>query len=591
MKKRKLIPVSKQLFRTYTLVFLLFFLVTSAATTLFLGYIIDRYIIETRKTMTGAISQSIGSYFDEMNEFSMSLMNDNDFKEAVIYELPEALETGKSQSVILQKVYNSSYKMFEKGYRIGAAVKDGTYIWLGDKILVEKLDGPVSTYADYQGKGKPVLLMLEDNAFLHHIPGGEGSNFAQMPVLTLSRSINRRNQFAKPQAMLEIQVPLKEFQAYVEKLQGLGSSDQLRISILDSTGSCFYGEPLPAKALEGPSQQWQRIRGDMVCVDSVFDGSVLVGYSIPAGRYYRMLSLFLGCVAVFYGITLVVMLAVSYYVSQKLTKPIQALSGQLSNLSLTEPEPLSKVDTNIFELDLMAQTVAQMSTQLHKSMEEIVVAQTAEMQSRLMALQSQMEPHFLHNTLAVIGSLSEQGKGEEVSRMCRSLSQMLRYVSAKEDRGVTIYEELLFLKHYLSIMQMRFPQTVVHVDIPLDLMDCRVPKLVLQPLCENAFKYAGKSSIEIFVKGWLEGECWRIQVRDNGAGFSQETIDSILERCRKLFQQKEALSATVGGMGLVNIYARLALFYQEKFIFSIDPSEGITIGGDVHAGKNQGSLG
>lgn len=586
VKKGKRISISKQLFRTYALVCLIFFLVTSAATTVFLSTTIDRYIIETRKNTTDGISRAISRYFEDMNEFSLSLMNDGSFKEAVLEQLPNTLDSGTPQSTILQQVYNSAYKMIENGYRIGVACKDGTYIWLGDRILVKPLDSPVHTYDNYHGWGKPLLTVLERNEFLCHIDGGEKSTFSDSPLLTLSRSINRRNHFTQPQAMLEIQVSQNEFNAYIEKLQGIGGSDRLSITIL-SGAQCLYGDPPSEEILQRANDQWQNFGGNMIRRSQVFGEDVLVYYAIPVRRYYRPLGVYLTAVALFYLLTLGVMLAVSYYVSKKMTRPIHALSSQLKSLSLTTPEPLPRVNTNITELDLMAQTVSQMSSQLNQTMQEIVVAQTAEMQSHFMALQSQMEPHFLHNTLAVISSLSEQGKASEVSQMCRNLSKMLRYVSTKEETGVTISEELLFLKSYLAIMQERFPKTQVQVDIPLDLMECRIPKLSLQPLCENTFKYAGRTDIALRVTGWSEEDRWKIRVEDNGPGFSPETIEHITGRCRQLFTQKSTLSAQIDGMGLVNIYARLALFYKENFIFEITPQNGITIGGSIHADKNQ----
>lgn len=588
MKRQKLVPVSKHLFRVYTLAFLAFFLVMAAATTFFLARTIDKYIIETQKNMTAAVSRSVDRYFSDMNEFSLELMNDPDFKQAVLSDLPRTLETGASQSAILQRVYNSAYKMIENGYRVGVVTKGGVYIWLGDKILVEQLEGQTGLYDDYNSYGSPVLKCMAYNPSLLQIPGGSNSTYSQEPVLTLSRSINLHNRFTLPQAMLEIQVSQKEFQSFMESVQG-SCEEQLRICVYAGDGSCLFGDTdildFPESLRTGNPTDWMRFQGDMVRADPVFQGGVQVVYAIPAAVYYEKLVLFLGVAAAFYGIMLIVMLIVSYCVSLKLTRPIQDVSRQLENISLTQPGPLPKVETNIYELDLMAQTVSQMDKKLTDTMQQMVIAQTAEMQSRLMALQSQMQPHFLYNTLAVIAGLSEQGNADAVSRMCRNLSQMLRYVSSKEDKGVTIYEEMLFLKCYLAIMQERFPQTQVRMDIPLDMMELRVPKLILQPLCENSFKYAGRNDVSICVHGQLEADRWTIRVTDNGSGFPQETIDTIMARCRRIFADKQALSTKIDGMGLVNIYARLALFFRDDFVFRIHPTEGITIGGTIDAAE------
>ena len=129
----------------------------------------------------------------------------------------------------------------------------------------------------------------------------------------------------------------------------------------------------------------------------------------------------------------------------------------MNHLDLAHPQDIGLVDTSLLEINLIAQTTADLGKKLSASMDEIVAAKTSELQSRLMALQSQMQPHFLYNTLAVISSLCEQGNTTAATRMCYSLSQMLRYVSSKGADGVFLYEEVDFLEHYVTVMSERYP--------------------------------------------------------------------------------------------------------------------------------------
>ena len=574
--KRK--TIARKLFRVYTLLFGVLFLTGTLLASAFMVMAIYKNIIQAQIMVTGTISQTIEGYFDDMNEFSMALMNSERFKQAAIRDIPQSLHDSARQNQAILSIYTVAYQMFEKGYRIGVATKGGVYIWLADQIIVGEVDGQVSRYDDYNGYGKPVLLPLDGNEYLARVEGGADSVYLDGETIALSRSINLHNQFRSPQAFLEIHVERGEFERFLEKLLHSTGADQMRLTIATEQGRVLYGDGAVPEIEEGT---WVRRGGTMSMVQRIFAGGLAVCYSVPVAVYYQRLISFGAAAAAFSVGMLLLVIVVTYQVSRSMTRPITAMSVQLEQLDLSGRAAFHKVDTDIYELDLMAQTVANLNEQLSDTLRDMVTVRTAEVQSQLMALQSQMQPHFLYNTLAVIGSLNEQGNARAVSRMCSDLSKMLRYVSTREEQGVTVYQEVCFLNSYVAIMQERFPRSQVHVEIPMELMMHKTPKLILQPLCENSYKYAGRPDTEIWLEGSMDADSWRICVRDNGAGFSPEKIREILERCRTVAQNSQALSSSIDGMGLVNIYARLSLFYQARFVFEIDPGKGITIGGSL----------
>lgn len=588
---KKQMSMTNQLFRIYTLLFLILFLVTATAAMVIMMRSINTGIFETQKRVANAITVSIDGYFADMNDFSVSLMNSDEFRQAVITELPAMVDDPAGQTEVLRRVYLSAWRMFEKGYRVGVATNGGTYIWLADQILVQRMDETPDLYGDYVGHGWPELQVLPANMFLSRIAGGGRSHYADTPVVSLRRSIHLNNQFLRPQAMLEVQVGLSEFEAFVDGLLGEVNVEQLHLSIFGSGGERLYGDlPLPEdgwKQTASQLSQWTRSGGDLVQWESAFGGRAWLCYQIPASAYYEKLWSFMSAAALIFLFLLLAMIYFTWRIARKVTQPLAELNRQLEQINLTEPSLLPKVETQFRELSQIAQTVSGLNTKLYHTMQQIMAMQTAEMQSRLMALQSQMQPHFLYNTLAVIGSLSQQGEKERVNRMCSSLSQVLRYVSAEQKDGVLLYAEIGFLKDYLMIMQERFPKAQVHVDIPLDMMDIRVPKLILQPLCENSFKYAGRNDIEITVTGETAGGRWRVQVKDNGAGFTEQAIEEILSRCRRLAGEQQLGTVSVDGMGLVNIYARLSIWYGDDFEFSIHRTEGVAIGGKRYAAERE----
>ena len=587
--------IATQLFKSYSLLFLALFLVIIFVIGTPIASSTHSSIIETQQLITQTITQAISNFFEDMNEFSVLLMNSDEFKEAVIDELPAALENGVSQTSALQKAYAAAYQMFEKEYRIGVVTNSGVYIWLADRILVEKIQTDPQLYQDYHGFGAPILLHSSANPYLGSIAHGSQSNYISTPVITLARSISKNNAFTKPQAMLEVHIDQSAFSSYMRKLVGNTNANSMHIAVFGTNGDCFYGDTafssIPLDKLNGASKQWTRYGGYMVRLDTILNGNGWVYYQIPEAAYYSKLVNFLVGTIASFSLLSGVMFFLTHSISKKITRPISQLCSELRSLDLMLLQDIGHVDTNLLEINLIAQTVEDMGTRLSASMQEIVIAKTSELQMRLMALQSQMQPHFLYNTLTVISSLCEQGNTSSAVNMCYSLSQMLRYVSSKEANGVFLYEELNFLDHYITVMSERYPQTSVSIDIPLEMMDFRIPKLILQPLCENSFKHSAKNDVRIWISGRTQNDSWTVNIRDNGPGFSSEQISEILTRCKAAYNAQEVLSTSLDGMGLVNIYARLALFYHNQFVFSITERDGITIGGTIHAAEDENQSG
>lgn len=174
-------------------------------------------------------------------------------------------------------------------------------------------------------------------------------------------------------------------------------------------------------------------------------------------------------------------------------------------------------------------------------------------QARLQALQMQLNPHFLFNTLHAISSLMHKDV-EAADRMLVQLGDLLRH--ALESTGtqeVTLREELDFLSRYAEIEQTRFGDRLkIDMDIPADTLEALVPNLILQPLLENAIRHGIEPHARggrIHVSAQREGDSLRLEVRDNGGGLVN--------------------GKTVEGVGLSNTRARLQQLYSERQSFQL----------------------
>ena len=185
-------------------------------------------------------------------------------------------------------------------------------------------------------------------------------------------------------------------------------------------------------------------------------------------------------------------------------------------------------------------------------------------QARLQALQIQLNPHFLFNTLHAISSLMHKDV-EAADRMMARLSDLLRYaLESTEAQEVPLRQELDFLSRYLEIEQTRFgDRLAVGLDIAPDTLDALVPNLVLQPLVENAIRHGIEPRAKpgrIDLRAWCETGKLKLEVRDNGVGASPGR------------QPKE-------GVGLSNTRARLRQLYGERHRFELRaaPGGGLTV--------------
>lgn len=232
------------------------------------------------------------------------------------------------------------------------------------------------------------------------------------------------------------------------------------------------------------------------------------------------------------------------------------------------------------EIGRIAMNFNAMQDELQKQIETKYVYQIKLQQVELAMLYSQINPHFLYNTLDSIKAMADYHNVEEVGQMAQSLADMFRYNTKNTDEVVTLQEELVQIEAYINIQSIRFEGKIDYrVDIEDELYHFPMLKMTLQPLVENAVFHGierkrGKGIIHL--KAWREGDWTYIQVKDDGVGISEKRLEQILASLRQpLYQEEYKLSAASGGIGVQNVYARYTIRYGEQFQFSIESRKGI----------------
>lgn len=272
---------------------------------------------------------------------------------------------------------------------------------------------------------------------------------------------------------------------------------------------------------------------------------------------------------------LTVAMLLALLLSDKITRPIKSLELSMKEVEKGNFAHVALEVRENNEIGRLSRKFNSMTREIQKLMEESEREQRAKRRYELKALQSQINPHFLYNTLDSIIWMAEWGKNQEVVKMTSSLARLLRRSISNEQEVVTIEEEIDYTEAYLTIQKMRYQDKLEYeIMVDPDIRNEETVKLVLQPLVENAIyhgiKYKeGKGLIQI--RGFREETGIALQIQDDGRGMDQNTLDHIFE--------KHVRDTKSNGVGLQNVHERIRLYYGTAYglSFESEPGKGTTV--------------
>lgn len=257
------------------------------------------------------------------------------------------------------------------------------------------------------------------------------------------------------------------------------------------------------------------------------------------------------------------------FLTQQIQEPLNDLIVLSEELSQGHLDYRAK-EPEVAELRVVTKSMNDMAQNLHVLIEENAVKQFDLAQSELRVLQAQITPHFIYNTLDAILSLAEQGNSEQVKTMTYALSDFLRISLSKGQDWITIEKEIRHVEDYLTILQIRYGAMLTFaIDIPEEIMQTEVLKMILQPLVENAV-YHGTKHVrragKVTVAATYTADTIQFFVTDNGIGMQEERLLEIQAR----LAQATVDDSGEGGYGLYNVRKRLLLYYGNVASLDID---------------------
>jgi len=273
-------------------------------------------------------------------------------------------------------------------------------------------------------------------------------------------------------------------------------------------------------------------------------------------------------------------LAASYFIARRVTVPIKELHGEIEALDLERLEevPVGGRRQDLGEIDELRLAFRDMRRKLTESIREAVALRAHEKEAQLVALQSQLNPHFLHNMLQTIGIMAEEGAPAAIQDLIKNLVSVLRYISSTESTTATLGTEMGYVESYLAAMRARFGDSLQYlVDVSSAMQDVVVPRLILQPFIENCFKYgtSTRPPWRIELRGGRRDGRWMIEILDNGPGFPAAALARISERVSARRREGGGLSPlSISGMGILNSFERLRLAFGQDTVFEVANRDG-----------------
>lgn len=271
------------------------------------------------------------------------------------------------------------------------------------------------------------------------------------------------------------------------------------------------------------------------------------------------------------GCIVAVVIAITSLILKSITNPLDKLCRTTECISKGDFSVRAKVRTQD-EIGVLSDSVDDMTGKLEIMVNQIKEDERKMRHAELRLLQEQINPHFLYNTLDTIVWLIEGNDTEKAVNMLVSLSEFFRLVLSKGKEYITIREEEMHIRSYLEIQQARY-RDILDYEIRIDpaIYGCRILKLTLQPLVENALyhgiKYKrAKGKIEI--TGKKEDGLIHFEVRDNGVGMEKEELEKLREDIGRPCKETE------NGFGLANVNERIRMNFGIRYGMEIDSVKG-----------------
>ena len=527
------------------------------------------------KTIISQLNQNVDSYITYMDNIASVIAKSQDAYQLLYQKIGEDAAAKEGHIKRLQEQFNTILKSRDDIRNIGLVQKDGVML-LNSGYQAVNPDLDLSTQEWYTSAVDNYNQYNLTSSHVQHVIKG------QRPwVITLSREVHNFYGTGNSDGVVFIDL---NYSAISELCDKNSIGDKGYVFILDQDGNIVYH----------PSQQqlYNELQTENIDIVMNADTDTLVTGTGDDEKIYTFSRsettgwTVVGCMNMaellkdsreankIYMLTAIVLVVIamllSSFISKSITLPIQKLRNSMERVQEGDFKAADIVIPAENEIGSLTTSFNVMTHKIEDLMAQNVHEQELKRKSELKALQSQINPHFLYNTLDSIIWMAEGKKNEDVVVMTASLARLLRQSISNEDETVSIIQEIQYIKSYLTIQKMRYKDKLEYeIDVDSSIYSVHIVKLVLQPIIENAIYHGLKykdSKGMIWVKGHQDGRNAVIEIKDDGVGMDEETLAHIFE--------KHKVNYHSNGVGVYNIQKRLSLYYGKEYGLRYESEKG-----------------
>ncbi|WP_410771201.1 sensor histidine kinase [Fontibacillus sp. BL9] len=408
----------------------------------------------------------------------------------------------------------------------------------------------------------------------------------QRQVFTVMRSIQSVSTL-KNIGMIVIDVDISLFEGIIQPLNTVTHGDTL---IVDDLGKVVYnsdpaelgkdlsGSPLLAQATAPRGNFRLDIDGEPYM--AVYSVSESTGWKtlvyIPLKELLAPMKQSRNAMMIMTLSIISFALLVAMIISYALTKPLKRTVQLMKQVQRGKLDVRVNVKYND-EIGMLGSHFNRMLGRIRELLQEVYETEKSKQKADILALQNQINPHFIYNTLESIRMLAELNDDDRVAELTYLLGLLLRYsITRRSDEIVTVRQELEHVENYLQLLQLRFPDKISYqFMIPETYYALPIIKLVFQPIVENAIFHGLEKQAEpgaITITAWNERDDVMFSIHDNGVGMSEERLDALNQSLTDGKTDKF-------GIGLRNVNERVRLHYGDTSSLAVNSAlgEGTTV--------------
>jgi two-component system sensor histidine kinase YesM len=412
-----------------------------------------------------------------------------------------------------------------------------------------------------QGNGSIVVLPPHDANY--YLDGNE-------KVISIARVIR---EISTNDYLGIVKVDLTE-QGFKSLLDSTNTNSKSQIYISDRKGEVIYpidkGDPnnsLSTKVIHNEAEHISAM------VNSEFTGMQVTGF-IPKSEVTAGARELMRSTIIVSAVSMLLAYLLAIIASSRLVKPIRHLQKKMKKVQKGDFGERAEI-TSHDEIGHLTGGFNTMVAEIERLIKEVYESKLREKDAELSALESQINPHFIYNTLESINMMALESSQPQLSSVVVSLGRLLRFTVNKEERLVYLKDELLFVESYIQIQSYRLGgQLQMELNVDLGYEDYLVPKLILQPLIENVIEHAlEEDSVTVRITTSIEEDQFIIIVSDDGKGMNEERMEQVEAHMYKESKEhgaRDGFGFKKKGFALRNVHWRIRLLFGAEYGLFLD---------------------